>query len=222
MRYSDIKVGYVYFADLNPVRPYEFGDNHLSIVLNKGKDKRTVTIVSLTSKKSGVGENKLNIGVIPKLPKRLVQDKHGNSIPSYVVLDQVRTVAANRIQEVKDGKNPDGTDNFIECPIDPSLFGEIVHKLADLRISNLNDVDAIGEYHKSNFFHYCVNKLINLTYNVINERGNVAETKEEIRHFYTNVLAIKKDFSIDNYLNQQDIQHKVSEKLNDIVLVPVK
>lgn len=105
LRYSDIKVGNIYYADLNPIRKYEFGDNHLSIILSKGKDKRTVTIVSLTSKSSGLGQNKMNLGIVSGLPKRLVEDRSGNPINTYVVLDQVRTVSANRIQYIKDGKN---------------------------------------------------------------------------------------------------------------------
>lgn len=135
--------------------------------MSKGKGKRTVTIISLTSKESGVGTNKIDVGLIPTLPKRISHDKHGKEIKSYVVLDQVRTVVSNRIQYIKDGKKIDGTDNFIECSIDPFLFSEIVQRLADLVITNLKNKDEIAKYHKESFFHYCVKEIINLTYDVI-------------------------------------------------------
>ncbi|HDR4399728.1 TPA: type II toxin-antitoxin system PemK/MazF family toxin [Bacillus cereus] len=222
LRYSDIKVGNIYYADLNPIRKYEFGDNHLSIILSKGKDKRTVTIVSLTSKSSGLGQNKMNLGIVSGLPKRLVEDRSGNPINTYVVLDQVRTVSANRIQYIKDGKKTDGTDNYIECPVDAFSFSKIVCELADLRIADLNDEDAIGEYHKETFFNYCVKKMIDLTYDIIKGRGIVADKKEEVIYFYNNALAMEKGFLIDNYLKPHDIKNKVLEKFNEIVLMSVK
>ncbi len=49
-------------------------------------------------------------------------------------------------------KKTDGTDNYIECPVDAFSFSKIVCELADLRIADLNDEDAIGEYHKKTFF----------------------------------------------------------------------
>lgn len=220
MRYSDIKVGNIYFADLDPVRAYEFGGNHLSIVLSKGHDKRTVTIVSLTSNSSG--QNKIDIGIIPTLPQRLIQDKDGNPNKSYVVLDQVRTVVANRVQDVMDGKNLDDTNKIIDCSIGSSIFSEIVHKLASLNISFLNDEEEVAEYHKNEFFHHCVNKMIDLTYDVIKGKGNVTDKKEDIKYLFTNTLAIDKDFSIGTYLNSSDMTNKVSEKISEIVLVSVK
>ena len=222
MRYSDIKVGDIYFADLEPVKKYEFGGNHLSLVLSKGKDKRTVTIISLTSKESGVGTNKIDVGLIPTLPKRISHDKHGKEIKSYVVLDQVRTVVSNRIQYIKDGKKNDGTDNFIECSIDPFLFSEIVQRLADLVITNLKNKDEIAKYHKESFFHYCVKEIINLTYDVIKEKEDIADKKNEIKYLYANALAIEKGFLIDAYLDANDVKNKVLEKIHEIVLAPVE
>lgn len=216
MRYSDIKVGNIYFVNLEPVQQYEFGGNHLGIVLRKGTDRRTVTIVSLTSNSSGVGENKLNIGVVSSLPRRLVQDRHGRLLDSYVVLDQVRTVVANRVQNILDGTNPDGSEKIADCPVGASVFSDIVRQLSDVTIANLNDEDSIRAYHKDAFFNYSVKKMINLTYDVLKGNGDIAE-KDEIKYLYNIVLAIKADFCFDKYLNENDVQNKVSEKFSEIV-----
>ena len=216
MRYSDIKVGNVYFVDLNPVRKYEFGGNHLGIVLRKGKDQRTVTIISLTSNSSGVGENKINIGVIPSLPTRLRQDRNGNPLDSYVVLDQVRTVVVSRVAEVLGGQNANGTDIKIDCPVGFSLFNDINRALANSTISNVVNDEVIWTYHKESFIDFSVKKMIDLTYAVIKDQENENE-RNALKYLYNAVKAVKDDFSIEEYLNKNDVQNKVSETLLEIV-----
>jgi mRNA-degrading endonuclease toxin of MazEF toxin-antitoxin module len=222
MKYSDIKAGNIYYADLNPVREFEFGLHHMSIVLKKGHDKKTVTIVPLTSAKSGLGVNKINLGRMSILPERLTKDKKGNLVNSYAVLDQVRTVAASRLGEIKDGKNPDGTDILLDCVVDLEIFSNLVCKITNFQIANLGDEDAIGEYHKNAFFDYCVKKMIDLTYNVMNGKGNIADNKDEIKYLYANASAMKEHFSIGFHLKKNDKRNNIQERLNEIVLTPVK
>ena len=122
LRYSDINAGEVYYADLDPVRQYEFGQNHLCIVLEKIDDGRSVIVISLTSNSSGIGKNKINIGILKGLPQRLITDKQGRPRNTYVVLDQVRTIVTNRIQPIYDGKNLDGTKKEIRYSINDNVF----------------------------------------------------------------------------------------------------
>ena len=216
MRYSDIKVGNVYFVDLNPVRKYEFGGNHLGIVLRKGKDQRTVTIVSLTSNSSGVGENKINIGVIPSLPTRLGQDRNGKPLDSYVILDQVRTVVVSRVAEVLGGQDANGTDIRMDCPVGFSIFKDINQALANSTISNVVNDEEIWTYHKDSFIDCSVKKMIDLTYAVIKDQEKENE-RNTLKYLYNAVKAVKDDFSIEGYLNKNDVQNKVSETLFEIV-----
>lgn len=216
MRYSDIKVGNIYFVNLDPVYRYEFGGNHLGIVLKKGKDQRTVTIISLTSNSSGVGKSKITIGVVPSLPSRLRQDKSGNPIDSYVVLDQVRTVVASRVQDVLDGKEADGNDRRINCSVDSSVFNDINRALSSSIISNVNSDEGIWTYHKDYFIDFSVKKMINLTYDIIKDQDKI-DDKNKLKYLYNAIKAIKDDFSIEGYLNKNDVKNKVSETLLGIV-----
>lgn len=221
MRYSDIKAGYVYYADLEPVRKFEFGQNHMSIVLRKGHDKKTVTVISLTSKENGVGVNKLEIGILSGLPQRLISDRHGRPTNSYVVLDQVRTISASRISEIKNGRNPDGTDVIVEYPLDSSVFEKVICAVASFQMSNLKDNDAVGEYHKGAYFNYCVNKVINLVYSLIKGQEDIDVTKEQIRYFYAILKSIDQSFSVSNYLSAADKKNKIAEEIDEIVLESV-
>lgn len=221
MRYSDIKVGNVYFVKLEPVKDYEFGGNHLGIVLRKGQDNRTVTIISLTSKSSGVGENKIDIGLIQSLPKRLIEDKNGNPLKSFVILDQIRTVNVIRIQEILDGKDSNGKDKAINCTVDSHVFSEINYQLSNFTINNLTNEDEIWMYYKNSYLNHSVKKMINLTYTVIKGKGNDTD-KDQITYLYSNAIAIKSDFSIVDYLKPADVKNKVEETLLNIVSGPNK
>lgn len=217
MKYSDIKVGNIYFVNLEPVRRYEFGGNHLGIVLKKGKDKRTVTIISLTSKSSGEGENKINIGVVPSLPTRLIQRKKGKQqTNSYVVLDQVRTVEVSRVEEVFDGKDANGNDKPIDCAVDLPIFNKINCELANSTISNIANDDEIWMYHKESFINFSVKKMINLTYAIIKDQKKANE-RTELKDLYNAIKAIKDDFSIEEHLNKNDLKNGVSDAFISIV-----
>lgn len=217
MRYSDIKVGHVYYIDLCPVRDFEFGGHHMGIVLRKGHDKKTVTIISLTSKESGLGENKLKLGTLDVLPDRLKFDRNGNKVVSYLILDQVRTVAASRVAEIKDGKNLDGTSNIVQCSLDQSVFQKVVFSVSDFQMSNLRDLDVMISYHQNNYFNNCIKKIINLVYSIIRNPINSDDKKRELIYFYRIVESIDQNFSIFDYLNEVDKEKGIAEKLDSIL-----
>lgn len=216
MRYSDIKAGNIYFVDLDPVRRYEFGGNHLGIVLKKGQDQRTVTIVSLTSNSSGVGKNKSNIGLVSSLPTRLTKKRNNKLLDSYVVLDQVRTVEAGRVQEILDGKESNGEDIKIDCTVDLLILNDINCKLSSLMISNVDNDEVIWTHHKNSFIDISANKIIDLIYIIIKDKDKEDE-RTEIKYLYNSIIAMKESFSIQNYLSRNDVKNNVSERLIEIV-----
>lgn len=213
-------MGNIYFANLNPVRQYEFGGNHLCIVLRKCNDNRSVTIISLTSNSSGVGQNKVNLGLIPELPERLRTTKNGKQVNSYAILNQVRTIVTGRLEPVVDGKDKDGNDIEIDCSLSPFAFRDLVHKLSDISIADLQDEGAVAEYHKTALFNYCVRKMIDLTYDIDRGQGDIIANQKEVKYLYRNALAIEENFLIKSYLTPADLANNVDEKINNIILIP--
>ncbi|OJD97286.1 hypothetical protein MCCC1A01412_28250 [Bacillus anthracis] len=220
MRYSDVQVGNIYFAKLDPVRQYEFGGNHLCIVLRKCNDHRSVAIISLTSNSSGVGENKVDLGLIPELPERLRTKQNGKPVHSYAILNQIRTIVTSRIEPVVDGKDSYGNNIEVDCPLSPFAFHDLVHKLSDISIADLQDESAIAEYHKKAFFNYCVRRMVDLTYGIDRQQGDMTVNQKEVKYLHRNALAIEENFSIKNYLNSTDLANNVDKKINDIILIP--
>ena len=45
MRFSDIKVGYIYNVIFDPVRDCEFDGRHLAVVLKRNNDKATFIVM---------------------------------------------------------------------------------------------------------------------------------------------------------------------------------
>ena len=78
------------------MRNCEFDGKHLTLVLKKNQDNKTVIVVPLTRSSNGDGQNKVNIGEIEGLPSNL---KTGDS---YAVYNQVRTLNCNRFYALKD------------------------------------------------------------------------------------------------------------------------
>ena len=71
MRFSDIKVGYIYNVIFDPVRDCEFDGKHLAVVLKRNNDKATFIVMPLTSAPNGVGVNKIKLGAMNSLPSSL-------------------------------------------------------------------------------------------------------------------------------------------------------
>lgn len=121
MRFSDIKVGYIYNVIFDPVRDCEFDGKHLAVVLKKNNDKTTFIVMPLTSAPNGVGVNKIKLGAMNCLPSSL----KGND--TYAVYNQVRTVNADRFIALKEG------GSVKECEMEKSVF----HKLLFLGLREM-------------------------------------------------------------------------------------
>ena len=65
MKASDIKVGYIYYVDYEPVRNGEFNGVHLSVVLKMNSDRYTFVVMPLTSSANGNGVNKIILAGLP-------------------------------------------------------------------------------------------------------------------------------------------------------------
>lgn len=210
MRYSDIKVGHVYYADLNPVQPYEFGGNHLCVVLEKCADNRSVTIISLTSKSSGLGGNK-EVLSIADLPIRLTQDRNNQPVSTYAIFDQIRTVVSNRLQYIYDGKNPDGSNKIAEVHVGSNNFDKIITKLADLKIKAL-DNEKQTTYHKDHLFKLILDKMLEDIFSVIKARTTINNIDIRVKKAYSLLLEIK-NFELNQFVDKE-YQEEVQDILN--------
>lgn len=129
MKAKDIKEGHIYYVNFNPTRTGEFDSNHLALVLKKNINKITFIVIPLTSDDKGSGKNgeqvnKIDLGVISTLPKRL----QGNA--SYAVYDQIRTVHSSRFSEVW---NDDGK------PMDVSISREKLMEIITKIVFNITE-----------------------------------------------------------------------------------
>lgn len=214
LRFSDIKVGHIYYADLNPVKQYEFGDNHLCIVLEKCLDKRSVVIISLTSKSSGVGGNKEKLGVVQELPKRLTEKK-GNPVNTYIVFDQVRTVVCNRLQYIYDGKDENGNNKLVEVPVGAAIYKNIISQLADLKVKNLS-VEEQARYHKNKLFDLTLDMLLENIFSVIKGNLVINDVHQKINEAYTLLSNIKPGFSINMHVKEPH-KNEVQQVLDEVL-----
>ena len=121
MRFSNIKVGYIYNVIFDPVRDCEFDGKHLAVVLKKNNDKATFIVMPLTSAPNGVGVNKIKLGAMNSLPSSLKTND------TYAVYNQVRTVNADRFIALKEGSA------VKECPMEKYIF----HKLLFLGLREM-------------------------------------------------------------------------------------
>ena len=151
MRFSDIKVGYIYNVIFDPVRDCEFDGKHLAVVIKKNNDKATFIVMPLTSAANGNGINKFYIGQILSLPTSL------RSNDTYAVINQVRTVNASRFISLKEG------GMVIEALLSPDKF----QQLLVLAIKEL--VYSVEQNSKINLLKVayeqeCVEKAKNIAY----------------------------------------------------------
>jgi len=110
LRFSDIKVGYIYFVIFDPVRDCEFNGQHLALVLKKNNDGKTFIVMPLSSAANGEGINKYHVGSLTCLPSSL------RSNDTYAVFNQIQTVNSNRFIALKEG------NNVIECMMDKVMY----------------------------------------------------------------------------------------------------
>lgn len=100
MRSNKIKVGHAYYVNFEPTEKGEFGGKHLAIVIKKNHDRISFVVVPTTSKDSGLGVNKISLGRLDCLPTNINEDT------TYVVVDQVRTVSADRFYGLVEDNKP--------------------------------------------------------------------------------------------------------------------
>lgn len=125
MKFSDIKTGHLYFVDYKPTKDGEFGGKHLSIIIKKNNDNKSIVVVPLTSNGSGNNVNKLDLGILSNLPSSL------SGRNSYAVFNQIRTVSYDRVFMIMDGSNP------IQYKLDSCLLEKtFIEVLFDITYNN--------------------------------------------------------------------------------------
>ena len=167
MRFSDIKVGYIYNVIFDPVRDCEFDGKHLALVLKRNNDKSTFIVMPLTSAANGAGINKIELGPLSSLPASL----KGNR--TYAVFNQIRTVNANRFIALKEG------GNVIECPIDRGVFCELLLLGIQEIVYSVSQDDKIAILKKA-YESERVIKAKDLAYTIIGLKKSNVECGEKI------------------------------------------
>jgi mRNA-degrading endonuclease toxin of MazEF toxin-antitoxin module len=204
VKLSDIKIGYVYYVDYEPVRNGEFNGKHLSVVLKRNNDKYTFVVMPLTSSANGDGVNKINIGKIAGLPPNLY------SKDTYAVFDQVRTVNANRFSSVKSG------GNSIDVPMDKTIWLNLFTFAIRDMIYNIGQDEKIAAL-KSVYDRENLNKALDLAYNIIKLRKSGAAADEKIAAIKNEIRETLKyaSYTLDAKQTADGIQKIFDEALNN-------
>lgn len=206
-----IKPQCLYWCDFKPVRNGEFPNKHLAIVLDLNADKKTCRIVPLTRNASGVGQNKVNIGKL-----------HDFTDDSYVVLDQVRTVAFTRLSEHSDGK----VQTEIKIPND--IFYKIKIMLIEREEVNLNQADIL-KFYSNRIVELKKKQIINSLYGLkrkINELSYEPDTEQITKVFEQEIIEIRNELEnkinhfvdIENYVG---VEHPSLNELLQIINISI-
>lgn len=174
MRFSDIKVGYIYNVIFDPVRACEFDGKHLAVVLKRNNDKATFIVMPLTSAPNGVGVNKIKLGVMNSLPSSL------KSNDTYAVYNQVRTVNSDRFIALKEGSA------VKECPMEKHVF----HKLLFLGLREMIysiPQDERIEILKSAYETELISKAKDIAYQIVKLRKEEIPDKKQIDEFLVQI-----------------------------------
>lgn len=118
IRVKDIKEKRVYYVDYEPSVGNEFGKHHLSLVLKKNREDKTLIVVLLTGKKDNRTPEKTIKIKVEDLPERLKQKE------SYAVINKVRTLDYSRFEHILDGK-------FIEVEVSDAEFTNLISHITD-------------------------------------------------------------------------------------------
>lgn len=203
MRFSDIKVGYIYNVIFDPVRDCEFNGKHLAVVLKKNNDKSTFIVMPLTSAPNGVGINKYKIGSVMSLPKSLQTND------TYAVYNQIRTVNANRFISLKEGSV------IKECKMETKVFNELLC----LGIQEL--VYSIDQENKIIILKRCyeevlINKAKDLAYQIIKLRKNSVLDTETINSLLNSIKTSINNlsYSLDQKSIKDGVESIFEEALN--------
>ena len=194
MRFSDIKVGYIYNVIFDPVRDCEFDGKHLAVVLKRNNDKATFIVMPLTSAPNGVGVNKIKLGAMNSLPSSLKTND------TYAVYNQVRTVNADRFIALKEGSA------VKECPMEKNIF----HKLLFLSLREIVysiSQDERIEILKSVYEAELISKAKDIAYQIVKLRKDENPNKEKIDELLVQISETIKGitYSLDKQLVKDGI-----------------
>ncbi len=182
MRYSDIKVGYIYNVIFDPVHHCEFNGKHLAVVLKKNIDKKTLIVMPFTSSPNGVGINKIKIGNINSLPSSLKTND------TYAVYNQVRTVNANRFIALKEGTS------IKECKLDNTILYKLLSLGLREIVYGLQEDERIVLL-KNLYENEAIRKATNLAYQVIKRRKSQTTNQNEITILLLRIKELIKNIS---------------------------
>lgn len=118
IRVKDIKEKRVYYVDYEPSVGNEFGKHHLSLVLKKNREDKTLIVVPLTGKKDNRTPEKTIKIKVEGLPERL---KHKES---YAVINKVRTLDYSMFEHILDVK-------IIEVEVSDVEFTNLISHITD-------------------------------------------------------------------------------------------
>ena len=189
MRFSDIKVGYIYNVIFDPVRDCEFDGKHLAVVLKRNNDKATFIVMPLTSAPNGVGMNKIKLGAMNSLPSSLKTND------TYAVYNQIRTVNADRFIALKEGSA------VKECPMEKYIF----HKLLFLGLREMVYIipqEERIEILKSVYEAELISKAKDMAYQIVKLRKEENPNKEKLDELLVQISETIKGitYSLDKQL----------------------
>ena len=188
MRFSDIKIGFIYNVIFDPVRNCEFDGKHLAVVLKRNNDKSTFIVMPLTSAPNGNGVNKIKLGAMDCLPSSLKSNE------TYAVYNQVRTVNADRFIALKEGSI------VKECQMETSVF----HNLLFLGLREMiysippdDKIDILKRIYEAEL----ISKAKDMAYQVIKYRKRENPSQEQINELLIQIKDTIKD--VTYYLDKQ-------------------
>lgn len=203
MRFSDIKVGYIYNVIFDPVRDCEFDGKHLAVVLKRNNDKATFIVMPLTSAPNGVGVNKIKLGAMNRLPSSLKTND------TYAVYNQVRTVNADRFIALKEGSA------VKECPMEKHIFRKLLFLALREMVYSIPQDERI-EILKSVYETELVSKAKDMAYQIVKLRKNENPDKKQIDEFLVQINETIKGvtYSLDKQFVKDGIDAIFNESKN--------
>lgn len=194
MRFSDIKVGYIYNVIFDPVRDCEFDGKHLAVVLKRNNDKATFIVMPLTSAPNGVGVNKIKLGAMNSLPSSLKTND------TYAVYNQVRTVNADRFIALKEGSV------VKECLMEKHIFHKLLFLGLREMVYSIPQEERI-EILKSVYEAELISKAKDIAYQIVKLRKDENPNKEKIDELLVQISETIKGitYSLDKQLVKDGI-----------------
>lgn len=186
MRFSDIKVGYIYNVIFDPVRGCEFNGRHLAVVLKKNNDKATAIVMPLTSAPNGEGVNKIKLGSMNCLPSSLKRND------TYAVYNQVRTVNSDRFIALKEGST------IKESEMEKNTFYNLLYLGLREIVYNVPQDDRV-KILKHAYETELILKAKDIGYQIVKLRKDTVPNKELVNELLSQIREIIKNipYSLD-------------------------